>query len=322
MSGNNDSQALSLGYNKGKPVGEIIRFPPNLTLSSDHYGDGASHILGFTVHEYQMGGYTLEYDRAKFSDVFVDEGKPKYYIYLAIPSNQSTTYTHKWSEKEGSLEAAGAINAGSELSKGNISEFIKDALGAGGGILLNGVKKKLGDTMNAALGATGHTVQPYVEVLYEGTGLRAFAFHFKLIPRNPYEVQVIYDIIQVFKWASHPSTPFSDAFKGTRILGYPNVFHIKYLINEDPGTALDPKSDKGKDNPWLHKFGPCVCTQVNVAYSQGAKNYVSYRSNKDYRFGSGGNDGDNVEGAPIYYDLSLNFQEIVFLTKSAINEGF
>lgn len=339
---NDAKEAVSQGAAQflGKPIKKSLRFPPNLSIDTSEFGDGTTNILGFTIHEFVSGadlGYRAELT-GKFTDVKHKIGDPIYFIYLTTPSGQRVNYSNSWSSKELSGLST-AINMSQQIAKNvqgtqgslldklkNGSQSAADALSAyGADILTTAVKEKSGNFYSDLSYAAGAGVQPYEEVLFEKTGLRGFQFGFRLIPRNPSEVQLIYDIIQLFKWASHPSLSVKIPFKdeaistlGTRLLAYPNIFKIRYLMGKDVS-----ESATGNDNTWLHKHGPCVCESVNVEYSPGARNYVSYRSAKDYRFSSSGDTLDEqVEGAPIYYDLQLSFKEIIYLSKEAINQGY
>lgn len=352
-----DSNDKTVAKRQGSGQGSIpksIRFPPNLSLSSDNFGDGTSNILAFTIYEYDGTGYMMANSDGKGRNIATEPGKALYFIYLSTPSEQGTSYRQEWTLSDPDLVMAGAVNAAAGIFtnwQGSFDEKYMSAVGSGmkegfniaaQALLYNNIQKVLSSMPKTGkvLGQFGGiTLSPYQEYLYQNPKTRdPFTFRFKLIPRNPSEIQTINDIIQLFKWASHPSiSSFKESSEqlnsilagigvdtstqqGARILSYPNVFGIRYVINESD-KGLDDQSI-GKDNPWLHKFGPCVCNRVEVGYSQGANNYVSYRSSKDYRFASDEGDAINPEGAPIYYDLAISFQEMIILTKETINAGF
>ena len=347
----------SVAKRQGSGKGDIpksIRFPPNLSLSSDVFGDGTANIVSFTIYEYNGSGYNYANASGTGREIITKLGEPLYFIYLSTPSAQGTSYSQKWNHVEFDTFVNGGVNAvynAMNNFKGSLAEDFETALQSGKdianaaaqNIFYQTAKKVL--NQESVLGKnvsrmSGLVASPYEEFLYQNPTIReAFQFNFRLVPRNPSELQVINDIIHLFKWASHPAmsgikNALEDVNKiadkmgidtktqqGARVLSYPNIFGIRYVINKTD-SGLDG-SNRGEDNPWVHKIGPSCCSNVSVQYSPGARNYVSYRSSKDYRFSSeDGGDSLDVEGSPIFYDLTLQFREMIFLTKETINAGY
>lgn len=356
-----EHNALSQGANKAKTASNVdsseikslLIFPPNLGKDTNDFGDGTSNILGFTVYAYSGYGYNAQASKkGGWSAIFKDSGDPIYNIYLSIPGQQKVSYGNEWTNTPLNTTAENIGQLYSDFFNNDLSwqrVFGNAAMQA----LHEAVKNNRptsASTLNSIQKKTGLTIHPVEEFLFTRTTSRSFNFGFRLIPRNPSELQLINDIIQVFKWASHPGVAglkdipkigdYVDENSNStlfRLLKYPNVFKIRYLVNDNKDRvalgqeikSLDNNNNptttinNGDDNPWLHKFGPCACTGITINYSQGAQNYVSYRSQLDYRFVSQHDTLDsNVSGAPIYYNLNLTFQEMTLLTKDAINEGY
>jgi hypothetical protein len=339
------SMSSKLAKRQGAYVGQeleekkILKFPPNISMSADKGGDSTANIICFMVRTFSTAGYQAKQsEKGGYTDVFKDSGSPLYFIYLSTPGEQGTSYKTDWTFKELNAMALGLVHKG----RSAIDSFLNPSIeGIGNGVAQIGgefalrIATQYIEGFSPAVGSLLATsIQPYEELLFDKVAGRGFRFNFKMIPRNPSEIQTINDIIQVFKWAAHPGmkslgeilgglleeeqkgNDSSIKTLGTRILSYPNVFEIRYLIgqNNNDGTT------SGKDNSWIHKFGPSACTGIDVKYSPGAKNYASYRSKNDYRFYKEGEQLD-VEGAPIFYELTLEFKEMITLTKESINEG-
>lgn len=96
---------------------------------------------------------------------------------------------------------------------------------------------------------TGKIPNPYLTVIFQGVNFRTFSFVFKFHPFSEEDCERIYEIIRTFRKHSLPHTKSDDAF-----LGYPSQCSITYKW-------------QGKDNPWLHKFKPAVCTAIDIDYT-------------------------------------------------------
>lgn len=77
--------------------------------------------------------------------------------------------------------------------------------------------------------ATGTTINPNVELLFNGVKLRQFSFQFKMIPRSEKEAKHIRSIIKFFKKGMAPRRSKSAA--EFIFLGTPNVFRIEFKAN-------------------------------------------------------------------------------------------
>ena len=120
----------------------------------------------------------------------------------------------------------------------------------------------------------GKILNPNMELLFNGPGLRTFRFQFKLTPRGPKEADEVKDIIRTFKYHMAPKVDISKPFLKT-----PNIFELRYRKG-----ALA--------HPFLHRFKQCFLSSVNVNYT-GEGNYTTYEN-----------------GTPVSMIMDLTFEEL------------
>lgn len=306
---NNLTNPNSNSNNDKEPGPGHLTFP--LDLSQDYTTD---NIIRFTINEYLGGGYNRLNKDGLSDNAAIPTAKKIARIYLAMPSNISTGVDAKWS---GTTELFGTGLGVYKSFTDNIAskDSIFESYKKGANDLLQiAMNKGIGNiasyigiaAANTLMLANGKKLQPYEEQLFENTTFRQYQFNFKLIPRSAKEIEEIAKIVTAFRWAASPGIANlieNNASKsGTNILSYPNTFEIKYLCADAERTKL-------VENKWLNKIQPSICTNVNISFSSAdAKNYLSY--------------SDKYNGAPIYYDLSLKFTELVMVTKDAIGQGY
>ena len=144
------------------------------------------------------------------------------------------------------------------------SFFANQAIGAfGGNIDLNQLLAR----------DRGVIINPNMELLFTGPGLRNFTFQFKMTPRSQPEGEAIRQIIRVFKRHSAPKG------RGGNFLKTPDIFQIRYLTGQ-------------KNHPFLNRFKLCALANMQVNYT-GDGVYATY---------------DN--GTPVSMIMTLNFQEL------------
>ena len=120
----------------------------------------------------------------------------------------------------------------------------------------------------------GKILNPNMELLFNGPGLRSFRFQFKLTPRGPKERDEVEAIIRTFKKHMAPKVGESATFLKT-----PDIFELRYR--------------KGNgEHPFLNKFKQCFLSSINVNYT-GEGTYATYD-----------------DGTPVSMTMDLSFQEI------------
>ncbi len=130
------------------------------------------------------------------------------------------------------------------------------------------------------LGRSGVAINPNLELLFSGPGLRSFSYNFRFTPREELEAKEIRDIIKVFKKGMAPRRT-----EGHMFLNVPNVWSIKYIHNsQNKNTEV---------HPYLNKIKTCALKTFNVNYMPD-NSYMTYR------------DG----GSMTSYDVTMTFGEL------------
>jgi hypothetical protein len=138
----------------------------------------------------------------------------------------------------------------------------------------------------------GQTLNPYIEVAFQSSGMRTFDYTFKFAPKSKAETDEVKAIINLFRFHMLPE------MKGTshRYLTLPSTFDIHYMWQSGITAA--------KENSFYNKIATCVLTNVDVNYTP---------NGQVQSFG---------DGAPTQIDMSLSFKETEMMTKQHVNEGF
>lgn len=130
----------------------------------------------------------------------------------------------------------------------------------------------------------GATVNPNLELLFNGPQLRPFSFAFRLSPRSVDEARQVKSIIRFFKQGMAVRKSSQDIFLKT-----PNVFEIQYIFNKDKRDAA---------HPGLNAIKLCALTSCNVEYTPDG----SYSTFGDGTMTSYGINLDFTELEPVYSD--------------------
>ena len=143
-------------------------------------------------------------------------------------------------------------NAFNTLAKGSVDVLADgEVQGAIGAAIAGTAIGALGGNVSAdqlISRATGQILNPNLELLFNGVGIRTFPFSFQFFPRNRPEGQVVMNIIRTLKIEMAPSRTVESETKGIFIKG-PSVFHLKYK--------------KGNSaHPFLNRFLPAVLSDM------------------------------------------------------------
>ena len=167
--------------------------------------------------------------------------------------------------KKGASKINDAVGSGDEV-KGFITRFL--ASKAVGLANINITPEQI------LARSEGKILNPNMELLFNGPGLRSFRFQFKLTPRGRKERDEVEAIIRTFKKHMAPKVNASGTFLNT-----PDIFELRYR--------------KGNgEHPFLNKFKQCFLSSVNVNYT-GEGTYATYN-----------------DGTPVSMTMDLSFQEI------------
>lgn len=326
MSKDANNQIIRTGYFRGKELTDkMLVFPYDLGRDED----AIKNCIMFSIFNYSGGGYNRLSKDGSSDLISKPVGDRKLTIYLPMPGRVGVNESANWSQTS---DISGQLIAGAN----SIQDVIKNSNSFGSA--LDNIVKMAGDSsasiMNGVLQQTikdrlmsnsvirntigvaaGISLQPYEETLFNNIRFRIFNFSFLMVPRNDKELQTISDIVQSFRWASKPGLTGlfgDDNFRGDKVFTYPNVFQIRYLIAKD----------ETKENQWLNKFQPAVCTRVEVEYGgDQSRNYMSFVPNS-HPLRKTDNRSIDPEGAPLFYRMTLSFSELAYVTKESINQGY
>jgi len=272
-----------LDSNKVDGKNELLKYPsiaPPPGMQFDY--------IQITAYEYTPSGLNPSKNRA------VSALKGKEYETVQLPMQPTITESNAVSWTNDTINdiqrglakvSEGAIKFMGDGSK----EAIEKALAGGANDVTNLLRS---DTAKNALIAffagqavgarlmgrsTGAIINPNLELLFSGPGLRTFNFTFKLTPRNKEESEVIRKIIRAFKRNSAVQTVTAAFF-----LKSPRIFKLEYIYKD------------GGQHPYLNKFKPCALTNFSVNYTPDGS-YMVF----------------NDTGSLTAYDIQLSFTEIV-----------
>lgn len=127
--------------------------------------------------------------------------------------------------------------------------------------------------------STGQVLNPNMELLFKGVGLREFSFNFDFAPKSVDEAQIVKQIIRTMKKAMAPRTSTGNATGAGLFISAPDVFVLTYKSG-------------GKKHPFLNTFKPMAMKGMTVNYT-GSGTYSVY--------------GDST---PVHMKLTVNLQEL------------
>jgi len=129
-------------------------------------------------------------------------------------------------------------------------------------------------TLDQVLARTsGQVLNPNMELLFSGPGLRQFKFTFKFTPRFEKEATEVKNIIKAFKRNMAPKGSGGD------FLSTPNIFQIQYMQGD-------------RQHKFLNKFKLCALTNMSVNYTGDGVHATYY------------------DGTPISMQMDLSFSEL------------
>jgi hypothetical protein len=220
--------------------------------------------------------------------------------------NSVTTAITQAGQRFSSLEAqalAGAISNAPGGIGGQVG--IEDVLGGVGGVILN----------------------PNVELMFEGFGLRNFSLSFKMAPRNAEETKIIRSIVGTFKKCALPTLGQQPSAGSAAVAAGIGGFIDKlktFLPPDAQGSDNESSPDQnanyigvpglvwvqfmkgGELHPFLPQYKVCAITDVSVSYTPDGS-YATY--------------GGAEPGSPVATELSISFQETKLVYSNDIVVG-
>lgn len=234
-------------------------------------------------------------------------------IFLYMPEDIQAAFSADWADKSFTniqrdlLKTAGAALGTGASAGQTVSNLVTTATNTAGRLpsfvaqsIADGLNKIGGSvSINDVLGGTrGFVLNPNVELLFQGFGLREFDLSYKFTPRNEDEAKDIRKIINTFKVASlpkygtagglgnlNPSAQTSQQSQDKTFnasndsyISIPNLCQVTYM--------------KGAEaHPYLPKWKLSAITAVDVNYTPDGS-YATYS-----------------DGSPVATGLSLRFAE-------------
>lgn len=228
-------------------------------------------------------------------------------VLLPIPANVNYQDNPKYNEGSGiagKILPSLAKQIANDADASSIASTLQTAAAAGSQGLVTSILDKLpglgGGAAQFTQNGFGKILNPYVEQVFGGVGMRTFNFNWKLVPRNDAETRAIKNILQVLRGRSLPdyaaklglssnSGSLDSGNISDRWLTVPHVFRLHWK-NGDNGQRIDS----------LPKIKPCVMTDIQINYTP-----------------------DNIwatyEGAnPVAYDMTLGFTETEIITSQEV----
>lgn len=216
-------------------------------------------------------------------------------VALYMPDTLQFSYNQEYENLSIGESILGQIGAAG-LSIADASQKIQAMSGltsAAKAVIQQYARQKLGAT--GALGgfaATGAVVNPLLEVLYKSPQFRTFQYDFIFYPRSEREAVEVQKIINLLTF--HQAPEFQEG-GGVGLLIPPSEFDIKFYY-------------AGSQNLNIPKIGTCVLKTIDVNYAPNG--FSAYEVPGEVSSKIGGT------GMPVAIQMTLQFQEITYLTKN------
>jgi len=250
---------------------EQLRYPKEVI------GAGQDFIQ-FRIHTYKRGGVITRDDKT-LTDKSVGT------IILPIPSQIGDNNTANFGAGNMNFAEEKIFGAAESGISGDLMGMATQALDLAGEVFGSGLAKKyftsqavqsLGSNISLEqilARTTGSIINPNMELLFSGPGLRQFKFTFKFTPRYDKESLEVKKIIKAFKRNMAPKGASGN------FLSTPNIFQINYMKG-------------GDEHPFLNKFKLCALTNMSVNYTGDGVHATYY------------------DGTPISMQMDLSFSEL------------
>ena len=271
------------------------------------------------------------YNGTEYTKYSFDGGGNKT-VLLYMPEDIQAAYSANWGGKGFTNIAADALRAGGQVtgnaaSAGGFISSVTSALTGAAGRVPSLSAQLIADAISGLPGGiggsvgindvlqttTGVVLNPNVELLFEGFGLRQFDLSFKMAPRNLKEAKIIREIVGSFKKVSLPtlgqepggitniteniaklfSSPdaagsgaagSTSEDQNANYIGVPGLCHVQFMRG-------------GNLHPYLPQYKVCAITNVKINYTPDGT-YATYIADTASDYGS-----------PVATELTLSFQE-------------
>jgi hypothetical protein len=325
-----------LGKLFGKASGaDILQYPSDLASNPTR-----AHSVFFTITEVEpinneearqktINNISGGVDQSVVASLKPKKSKIQSFVSLYMPDTLNMSYSASYDEFSltdalGVLGRIGqtTLSAVDDYNKtGSLEDTAKNLLnGPAAAELVGAIGDKKGGTQDLSgvlLKAGGKAINPQMQLMYKGVGLRSFQLEFLFTPKTKAEAKSVKDIIDTFTYHFHPS--LGDAAKGNQGQYFimPSIFKIEFkftgsdgaissIINSvlgslgSIGKAIAPAlANKGSENTNLYKVGDCVLKDMTVDYAPNG--WISY-----------------ADGNPVQTRMTLQFQEMDILHRGRL----
>lgn len=244
-------------------------------------------------------------------------------VSLFMPENLSVNYTSTYNEIS-ITEELGVVgfagNLYSDTSKGQLKDKIAPYGIAGAAYGANKLSSALGGTGQigslAAQGA-GVFVNPQMQLLYKGVGLRTFQLEFLMTPKSAAEAKTVQNICDTLTFYSLPGIAGAQIGSSGQFLTPPQIFSVQFKFLGETGimgtisnviksalnnsglgflTQGSTSSISNANDAKIFKVNDCVLENVSVDYAPNG--WSAYK-----------------DGYPVQTRLTLQFKETTMITK-------
>jgi hypothetical protein len=162
------------------------------------------------------------------------------------------------------------------------------------GLVTNAINGRVGtgDNIGAILlQGQGYAINPQIQMLYRGLGLRTFSLSFVFSPKSQKEAKTVNEIIHTFKYHAAPElTSGATVSSQSMYLIPPSLFNVSFM-------------SQGKENPYLPKYADCVLEDIEVNFAPNG--FAAH-----------------TDGAPVQTTLTLQFKETEIVDRARLQKGF
>lgn len=268
-----------------------FRYPIRKLESSDDY-------FQIKVVKYTAPGVTTGF-RQPTSDA-ISRATPLYIINLPIPKGISDSNGVTWGEDSLNSIAAYGLSASNEIIESEnfgkeVMNQVSKAIGVAGDSFTGGnlqelIQQKFAAMAVGSLGGnvslesilsrtSGQTLNPNMELLFQGVKLRSFNFSYDMAPRDSNEAIAVKTILRIFKASMAAKKSSTSGASDGLFISSPDVFLLEY------------KKGSSK-HPFLPTFKPTALVNMTVDYTASGM-YATYS-----------------DGTPVHVNLNLSFQEL------------
>ena len=261
-------------------------------LASLVFGGGAATTIGAAAVGAAAGGIVAK----NFQTQAVYDQMVSIYLPFCTKINNEDSFQYE--------DTSQAIAGGAGDLLGVIGSLGTNIATTGSQLTTLGMEKLAGKVGAGGAGSllTGAVLNPRLEKLFKQKDFRNFNFSWEFYPRNKKEVDQIRDIIETFRYHSHPAM-FDASSGGEQTvqiqLRVPAEFEIRFL-----STNPSPNASGFVENEYIPRIGRCALNSISVDYTPNSI-FSSFTDN-----------------SPTAVVVTMQFSEMGILTREVVEKGY